>query len=466
MPFRERFHFWLLFFSACSIIFVLSFSAKIRKKTGSIVASLAKTSFLRGNHGPGFYWEEVSFDRLRDLLSKEEFESIPLNSSNNGICRKRSIEKVCCLGSISQGGETRHLSGLCYANILPERGIFKQRYPVKYNRIFQVQDQEVLYDMLDVLDVLSDAATPQRNKTMVFVGDSIMQQVFEGLLCEVGRLTGKSLRIVSHRRKLVDWIVGSSTRNVVSFPERHVNLVQYREFRPHPNGLTIKEACKEADVLVFNYGAHWNDVYEYEQDMSRLAKVVKAHCVGVALVFRGSTSQHFLTRNGRFSREKSRISKEINSTIGPDIREAFDRKNNVFQTGCRPIREQASGTRDRAAVAAFRSQDFKVVDLARAYGGTPSHYASSNQWVLNFIPLEKITNELYDMHDTECTHYCTSPLLWAPISHYIFKAIGRPMPKLARIPMSPPPWARFFSRDPDFQIDEFLNESNGIYVLR
>ena len=45
-----------------------------------------------------------------------------------------------------------------------------------------------LNDMLDVLDVLTKAATAQSKQTMVFVGDSVMQQVFEGLLCEVGRL--------------------------------------------------------------------------------------------------------------------------------------------------------------------------------------------------------------------------------------------------------------------------------------
>ena len=418
---------------------------------------------------PNLYqWVSLSNAELAELLSKEELASMPLNKSDNGTCDKRRIEKSCCLGSISQGGSTVHFPGMCYADIPIAAGIFQQRYPVNYRRAFRVQGQATLYDILDVINTLvRDGGTfpagSRRNKTVVFLGDSLMHQVYEGILCEVGRLTGKPIVLTEHRRKLVDWIVGSSSRFVAVSPAFQVKLVLYREYRPAASGLTIKEACAEADVLVFNYGVHWRDLVEYEQDMKSIGGMLKENCKGVRLIFRGSTSQHFLTHDGMFSLMLSRVSKEINDTMGPDILNTFKKKNDLFHTGCRPQMNPPPQTRDEIARAMFIENGFELVDLGAAYGSIDAR--DPRRQVIHFIPLEDITKGLYDMHHTECTHYCSSPLLWAPISHFMYKAIGRPFTKVASSIHTPPPWIRRGSLDPTFQIKEFLSDNNGVYKI-
>lgn len=133
--------------------------------------------------------------------------------------------------------------------------------------------------------------------------------------------------------------------------------------------------------------------------------------------------------------------------------------------GCKPRRVRPRNTRDDVAKEAFAKEDITVVDVGSVgMKDVQSTARRSNGLVVYFIPFGEITAPLYDFHYLECTHFCYSPLLWAPVSHYVYKVIGQAFGKAEASKLrDPKPWIRTFEAGPDYAINELMLEGNGVY---
>ena len=180
-----------------------------------------------------FRWENISDAELEGILSPLELLSIPSNLQNNGTCKGAQIEPACCLGTISQNGGNRLFPGACYRDIPATKELFVQRYPVRYNLKFSVNEQDVLYDMGDVLRALG-------KRSLFFLGDSVMHQTWDAALCDIGRRTGKDIKVDWFRRERLWSQVGTMQRFVASIEGYEAKLFFHREYKFSPNGLTMK----------------------------------------------------------------------------------------------------------------------------------------------------------------------------------------------------------------------------------
>ena len=403
---------------------------------------------------------DVSTSEFEALVTKEELLSIPMNSDQPGICNTGKMAQACCLGTLSAGGGNRRFPMACYGGIKATKQIYAQRFPIPYHRVFRLKGREVLFDMKDVM-------LAARDKTVVFLGDSVMNQIFDGLLCGIQRRTGAVLRIVTYERGRKRWYYGAGLRSVLKVDTTNTTLVLHREFRFHPSGLTVKEACHGADILVVNFGLHWNNMQQYSKDMKTLAVFLKQHCSGTEIIYRGSTSQHFFSENGRFSNDAV-IEQQIKQRLGPEYAKNFtDGGSKGFRTGCVKPKKRPEQTRDDIAAASFRGSNMTVIDVSKHSIDELKALREASEFpTISFIPLGKITQNLYEFHYRECTHFCSTPLLWQPIAHYLYKAIGTEYKKNCSQLFNPKPWKVKMANGGDFQLPELAMKNSSIYNNR
>lgn len=409
-----------------------------------------------------FSWVDVSTSELLELLTKEEYLSIPVRKGEEGVCDMKKMAEPCCLGTISAGGGNRRYQERCYGGIAATQAVYTQRFPIPYHRVFRIKGKKVLYDMKDVL-------LAARSKTVVFLGDSVMNQIFDGILCAIQRRTGAVLTLVRHERPRKKWFFGTGTREVLKVDTTNTTVVLHREFRFHPSGLTVKEVCVQADILVVNFGLHWNNMREYSKDMKSLASFLKKYCVprGVQLIFRGSTSQHFFSENGRFASSEA-VGQQIKKRLGPEYFKNYtDGGKRPFAAGCTKQLKLPNPSRDDIAMNSFRAQNFTVIDVSKHSFKQIQHIAATSvNPVIKLIPLGKITQDLYEFHYNECTHFCSTPLIWQPIVHYLYKAIGNEYLKNCSQLYNPKPWKNIMAKGMDFQIPELAWKNSSIYKNR
>ena len=222
-----------------------------------------------------------------------------------------------------------------------------------------------------------------------------------------------------------------------------------------------------ADVLVFNYGLHWAHLNSYENDMRVLARLLRVHCSRAVLIFRGSNTQHFFTETGVATKNRHVIAREVQREVGAVEAHSVTFTHKVRHMGCKPRRIRPRKSRDDVVMDAFRKESVTVLDLGKL--GTEELNAAkrdSEGFVVYFIPFGDISAPLYDFHFLECTHFCYTPQIWAPVSHYIYKVIGESFDKKAEAPLhDPKPWTRMLMEGAGYDIDDFNHEGNLVYKV-
>jgi hypothetical protein len=154
---------------------------------------------------------------------------------------------------------------------------------------------------------------------VVFVGDSLSHQSFEALVCEASK--GATTVVMVENSKdptLCCNNMGATIRFNLTFPgvpggqERRLTLTLYRDYAPrHHNHVIEERACPEADLLVVNYGLHWNNGdylnvagLSYLDDI-RNVTLALAKCATQAqapvIVWRGTSSTHFAGPGGHYA---------------------------------------------------------------------------------------------------------------------------------------------------------------------
>ena len=194
-----------------------------------------------------------------------------------------------------------------------------------------------------------------------------------------------------------------------------------------------------------------------------LAMFLKEHCSGTEIIYRGSTSQHFFSENGRYM--KHAVFQQIKKRLGPGYAKNFiEGGSKSFRTGCVKPKTYPEETRDDIAASSFRDLNMTVIDVSKhSMDEIKALRAGSGFPTMSFIPFGKITQDLYDFHNMECTHFCSTPLLWQPIVHYLYKAIGTEYKKNRSQLFNPKPWKVKMAKGGDFQLPELAMKNSSIY---
>ena len=151
---------------------------------------------------------------------------------------------------------------------------------------------------------------------------------------------------------------------------------------------------KDSVVLIINIGIWYNERGEYAVAIKRLtdkllelAQVWQNHPRSkyIAIVFAETTSQHFHTFNGYYVRMARNMSRP---------------------SYCSPLKKEINDWRN----------DMLWDYISGEWGLSISNYPHI---LLDVLPMQSLTHDLYDLHlrqgRHDCTHYCYTPMLYQPI---------------------------------------------------
>jgi hypothetical protein len=329
---------------------------------------------------PLFPWEE----RAIQMLSKGYKRCQP----------PKGVHKTCCPGSFSRGGEVtaqfrEDCSHADFEQIHHAARQFADSWPAQSNTC----------DICRIVEILR-----RRNEPLIVMGDSMTMQAYDGLHCELER---RQYLVESSDTMRPLWtsgwgnIKGNSTLIVKSPTWAQGEFVIVHLFFVYSVPLVIAEEAAEINqaggILWFNFGLHdgGNRLSKLESDMRSFFAALKANSTFSLVLFRETTAQHYDTPSGLYHFLPHR-SLECSS---------------LEWTG-------EVGRRDQAVRNAALAVGYDLVSPERAMFG------DRNKMVV--LPFHNYTAELHAGHPNdhgpynnitrgECTHLCSTPLLWVPL---------------------------------------------------
>lgn len=354
-----------------------------------------------------FRWVSIPNGSWNRFLSKEERSF--LNPATRK-CAAMGDSMRCCMGRTNRGFSKQNCNGM---------GEYMQHFDVG----------RPLFDSVDVLQLPSVV----NGSRITFFGDSLTEQIYNGFLCDLQR-SGADLSkgIVMAR------IGGASLRIMdsvatISLPNRRtkeVHLAYYRQYQLRSKGMTIKEACKISNILVWGLGHHYHRVSNFQNMLRMSFPLLKLHCMdqGVKVIFRGNMAMHFQRPEGMYFPTRLETSQQeawYNSRVGI-AKSVFSKPYNRSldkhpKVKCAPLRymnyRMLYNWRSRITVEELMKHN---LTLRLPPWGTPTrgvNHCKDRLYDAYFIPVGEITASLWEWHPTglECSHWCHTPLLFSPI---------------------------------------------------
>ena len=347
---------------------------------------------------PLFPWEERAIQDLR--------KGITTCQPPNGV------HETCCPGSISMRGEvTVAYRDWCkdadYEQMHHAAHEFVKHWPpatiiINNSSNNNNNNTTPACDVCRIIDILRI-----RKEPLVVMGDSLTMQTFDGFHCELER-RGYIVNMTETKRLL--WLRGwgniktNTTLEVRSPHWSSKEFVIVHLFFVYSVPLTmvqgeVEEINQVGGILWFNFGLHDSGkkrvLTKLESNMKSFFATLKANSTFSLIVFRETTAQHFDTPSGlsHFLPHRSEF--------------------------CTPLEWNGEvGLRDQAVRNAAMAVGYELV--------SPSESCFDDKNKMVVLPFHNYTAELHAGHPIdrgiyknitkgECTHFCSTPLLWVPL---------------------------------------------------
>ena len=314
-----------------------------------------------------------------------------------------NVPKTCCPGSFSQGGGVNpDMRIACAQADFSIVETLAQQFVDSWPLDISSTKSTTMCDICRILDILR-----QHNESLTIMGDSMTMQVFDGFLCEMMRRQYILVQQNETKRSRFDrgWgnIKSNETITIRSpyWPQNEVVHIQmiFIYSVPFDTYEETEEINQDGGILWFNFGLHdfQQDWPQFQTLMTSFFATLQENATYSLLLFCETTAQHFDIPNGMYSYHGHRS-----------------------QT-CTPLEwTDTVGKRDRTVLAAAQAAGYHIV--------SPNN-VSLGKLQLVSMPYHNFTAQLHDSHPSvqdsnslfhndsvgECTHYCSSPLLWVPL---------------------------------------------------
>lgn len=361
-------------------------------------------------------WEEASLRGMLDL-----YPNVTSRSAHRTCKTPDGVSDICCLGSFSNGGATTTIHRHRCAKPLHNLEEVKQHT----HQFFQDNPVHTTEQKCDICQVLDLAR--RDNLTIALIGDSMHNQIYDGLACELERrnyLVDKTFTDLNPTKSRT-WIYRRHTSSEAlhirspswSSTENNVTIQFHRIYSLPLIDDSMAGLTAQADVVVLGFGLHyWYDnttVYtfkrmdSYIQAMSTLFQNVTEQNHVKLLVHRETSAQHFDANGGEFVLWY----------------------NN--RTNLQPTCQQFSPTDSSVAwrEKAIQSAAFQSGHNLVQAGPNMMPYQENKKEVV-VLPYFNFTSQHFNMHPTEsesddCTHYCSSPYVYYPLWRSLRFAMDR-----------------------------------------
>jgi hypothetical protein len=436
--------------------------------TGLFV-SPQQASWAPTGDGNLFKKVQMSKDEVAKYLTHEERQSINSQEKVPGQCTLERQE--CCLGASSGGAGSLWKAGQCPAS----KG-------VRYDERFQLITPDGPKKMNDLADALDRAPA-----SITWMGDSVLNQVWNAASCELHRKPGKyEINVTNFKGQKIPtidtfygWAVGAQTSAVVDASasertssiaatdlqlasamsaqhgQRTVEMEFFRAYRPLTasnatfediDSSALGSACATSEILISNFGVHWDHAHEedFEKQMGRLLDYL-SYCVKrggrlKTFIWIEPLPQHFVGPDGTYHSFQNALGHNTYTTeqiewfararnMSIEELKVADCKDKCPLDKCFPHLHIDRGTHNTS----WRSILFQkaVRDRGMQVGGAVAQ-SIAPALKLFVLPTHDFMSDLHYMHPGECTHWCYTPFLYEPLWHRlhdIFDAVNSPAKK-------------------------------------
>ena len=374
--------------------------------------------------------KEVSIEEPKNLqLQWWQSEHLPLLpweiESITGECNPpEGIPKTCCARATTKGsGQPVEFSPhLCtteierYQNVAAKAIEFLKQHPIPTTTGLTSKRNDVATIGCDVCRIIQ-IMQQQNWTTLAMMGDSMTRQTFEGFKCELFR---RGYQIdVNLERPFKDphakgFRYGVREKSTLTLTTKKTSItaaaklkiIFYIMYQPTVESLQQHILGQQqeggADVLVFDHSLwyrHW-EIDKFVKEMTDLLQGVSSSSRPPKMLFwREQSAQHFNTPGGQFS-----------PSSPPTVPNAT--------TTCVPIHQY---TENYKHVDAMKNVTRNLgIDFVVSTDKRPTTSNDDATRNLYFIPFRDFSSQFHDIHRKgECTHYCSTPDLWLPISRVL-----------------------------------------------
>ncbi|KAL1499715.1 hypothetical protein AB1Y20_012413 [Prymnesium parvum] len=235
------------------------------------------------------------------------------------------------------------------------------------------------------------------NRTLLLMGDSVMEQFYNALQCYLRQEgleqhnSAEFLAFIARTAPL--WRMGKR-KKPPKLPQQArggMRMMYARVTTMQPD--EVQAALGTADVVVLNWGLHYQRMGQYLDDLKAAFAVLEEYAKrpGKAVVFQETGAQHFKSSDPR-GFTTGEYEKRDKSTDG--------------QCTCRPIEDVNVNLRNQVLHTALASGEFPHIRLL------PFYSLTRPRWRWHFGNCTHRPNGWNYETCCDCTHFCYSPAMW------------------------------------------------------
>lgn len=490
-PYHPQRHYWYMFVSLVAVLMVFSqlfdrlnrcmlllsnWWTKYSLNDAPILHNLMKSNensgdlWIMTNHSLTEY--ESSSIMANKMVSKsiEKYGYLSVQNRSNILKTYPCVQNVeyelsyCCIGSVSQGGMSSYDPG------------DNQCHKKDYNKKLKYYDKRAPFTSHDIFWKLPN------NSRILFAGDSIQNQIFNGFECDIirnnhypfnlthSRINYKQNSAINFTKLASNWeeIYAQSmahenwkyhiqteyheASNITLSGYRNgtfqvINVLFLRHFRPFLP--FYQHLCQWADIYIFQFELHYAPYYELDwvNDIGKGILKILQTCFKQnkksIFIWNEASGQHFRKISGDYF---DIYQHDDDRSIGRDYRkyiaklkndselltnytkwDLFYRSTKNPSAQCEPqhfLRNKYLEKHIRRIRLTHTIKNETNLNFEIIYPDKSIEMLSDN--TLYFIPFKDYTDPLWDMHsDPDCTHFCSWPQLWQVIWDSIYRIIDK-----------------------------------------
>jgi len=249
---------------------------------------------------------------------------------------------------------------------------------------------------------MAQVASMLKGRVLLLMGDSVMEQFYNTLQCWL-RKEGLELpydpefnRFVQATKPL--WLMGKR-KKPPKLPQKargDMRMMYARVTTMHAD--EVKAAIGTADVVLLNWGLHYQKMDEYSRDLNAAFQVLNEYAAkpGKAVLFQETGAQHFKASDPR----------------GYNTGEwEYRDKSADQQCSCQPTEDFNVNARNRALMEVLGSGRYPHLRMV------PFYNLTRPRWRWHFGNCTQRPNGWNYYTCCDCTHFCYSPSMWGAHLH-------------------------------------------------
>mmetsp|Transcript_15089 Transcript_15089/g.32231 ORF Transcript_15089/g.32231 Transcript_15089/m.32231 type:complete len:443 (+) Transcript_15089:256-1584(+) len=257
---------------------------------------------------------------------------------------------------------------------------------------------------------MSQLAALLKGKTLLVMGDSVMEQFYNTLQCLLRKEDLEAPNAPEFKDYIAKtkplWLMGKR-KKPPKLPQQArtgMRMLYARVTTMHPD--EVSAAVSSADVILLNWGLHYQRLNEYRDNLHSAFQAFEEHAAqpGKAFVFQETGAQHFKTSDRRGYRTGEW---------------EFRDKSTDTLCQCQATEDFNVNSRNRVLYEVLGSGKYRHLQVL------PFYNLTRPRWRWHFGNCTQRPNGWNYYTCCDCTHFCYSPAMWGAHMYNLLAVLKR-----------------------------------------